>query len=57
MLFTIMTMKKITTQKPFIYSINKTKERCKHIIDKFLNKKIETNLYHHKDYQKMYQKN
>ena len=54
MLFTIMTMKKATT-KPSIRTIQKTTSQLSKTIHKFLNKKIENNLYHHKDYRKMYQ--
>ena len=55
MLFTIMTMKKSSTTTPSIRIIQKTTSQLSNKINKFLNKKIENNLYHHKDYQRMYQ--
>ena len=51
MLFTVMTMKNISTKKKPAFNLKKFSNK----IHKLLNKKVETNLYHHKDYQKYYQ--
>ena len=62
MLFTVMTLKKISSKmklKPSSSLSNRTVRKTTSVFQKFkrfLNKKVETNLYHHKDFEKLYQK-